>query len=61
MKKKLSWQVTLVLGIVFYFLAKAVSGVIGDFIGVLADILLLVGIITGVVEAVKKNRAKTKV
>ncbi len=59
MKKKLSWAVILAIGIVCWFLSRAIGGVVGSSIGLLADILILVGVITGIVEAVKKHKSKT--
>lgn len=56
MKKELSWSVLLLLGLIAFGISKLIGGVIGDGIGLLADILLLLGVVNGLGTAFKKKK-----
>lgn len=55
MSKNLSWSVLLLIGLVALGISKLLGGVIGNSIGVLADILLLLGVVTGISNLFKKK------
>lgn len=60
MKKEISWQVLIAIGLVGIFTGRFVGDVIGSAIGVVGDICLLIGIANGIVAFVK-NRKLQKV
>jgi hypothetical protein len=60
MKKNISWQVLILLGVVGIVISRVASGVIIDSIGVLGDLLFLLGVVN-LISALVKRKKNTNV
>lgn len=58
MKKSLSWQVLLLLGVIVIIIGRTIGGVIGQIINVLGDILFLLGVVNMISTMLKKRKAE---
>lgn len=59
MKKNISWQMLIVIGLVSFLAGRfIISGIIGNAIGVFGDVCLLIGIVNAIVALIKKRREK---
>ena len=58
MKKNISWQVLIVIGLAGDLIGRFTDGVIGDGIGVIGDVCFLIGIANMIVAFVKNKKQK---
>ncbi|MEI7425666.1 MAG: hypothetical protein WCK16_01910 [Candidatus Moraniibacteriota bacterium] len=58
MKKNIPWQALLTIGLVGAIVGRFIGGVVGDAVGVLGDICLLIGIANMIVALIKKRKEK---
>lgn len=58
MKKNISWQVLIVIGLVGDLIGRFTVGIIGDAIGVLGDICLLIGIANMIIAWLKNKKIR---
>jgi hypothetical protein len=58
MKKNISWQVLIIIGLVGDLIGRFTVGIIGDAIGVVGDICLLIGIANMLVAWIKNKKFK---
>lgn len=58
MKKNISWQVLIIIGLAGSIVGRLIEGVAGNAVGVLGDICLLIGIANMIVAFVKNRRLK---
>jgi len=56
MKKNLSWQVLLLLGVIGIIISRILDGVVFQAIGVLGDILFVLGVINMIRGMIKRNK-----
>ena len=58
MKKNISWPVLIIIGLVGDFIGRFTDGIIGDAVGVIGDICLLIGIVNAIVILIKRRKIK---
>lgn len=60
MKKNISWQVLVAVGLIGSLAGRFIGGIVGNAIGVVGDSCLLIGIVNMIVALIKNRRIKNE-